>query len=142
MNTENSRRYSPDEVAVAVCVYGVHLEPEEVSALLCGPPTHGHRKGERKGLRSPAFDKGAWIREVRRFEPIDLDSMFDELLLPLTEDASVWAELLSRFEVRISISAHTDVGLTLYLNSTTLQRIAARCANVQVCIQAYGDNEA
>lgn len=139
---ESPTTYFPDEVAVALCLYGPDLEPAEVSELLAATPTHAHRKGDRKSLRRPPVDRGAWIREVRKFEPIDPDQMFDELLAGVSTDLTTWAGLAERFEVRVDFALHTDAGATFVLAPHTMQRIAALGANFQIYIQAYGDNSA
>ncbi|RQP21159.1 DUF4279 domain-containing protein [Piscinibacter terrae] len=137
-----SKIYFPDEVAVALCVYGSDLDPIEVTKLLGVDPTHAHRRGERKTLRSPPWDKGAWIRELRCFEPIDPDGMFEELLLDVSSEPAVWRSLASRFQLRVDFAVHTDVGCTFVLSPNTVQRIAALGAEFQIYIQAYGDNDA
>ena len=138
-----SRRYFPDEVAVALCLYGVDLEPAEVTQILGGvEPTHAHRKGDRKSLRNPPFDKGAWIREIRRFEPIDPDARFAELFAVLPRDTAVWQGLASRFQVRVDFAVHTDVGCGFILSPSIVQLLASRCAEFRLDIYAYGDNDA
>jgi hypothetical protein len=134
--------YLPDEVAVALCVYGPTLEPEEITALLGVAPTHAHRAGERAKLKQPPGSKGAWIREIRRFEPVEPDRMFEELFDGMNAEASVWLALAKRFELRVDFAVHTDVGATFRLNPETLARIASLGASFQIYIQAYGDNGA
>jgi hypothetical protein len=134
--------YLPDEVAVALCIYGAELEPEEVTALLGVAPTHAHRAGERAELRLPRPSQGAWIREIRRFEPVEPDLMFEELFAGVSTEASVWFALARRFELRVDFAVHTDVGATFRLNPKTLARIASLGASFQISIQAYGDNGA
>ena len=137
-----SKTYFPDEVAVALCIYGVELNPTEITQLLGAEPTHAHRKGERKTLRSPPWNKGAWIREVRRFEPIDPDAMFEQLLAELSREPVVWRDLAARFQLQVDFAVHTDVGCTFVLSASTVQRIADLGAAFQIYIQAYGDNDA
>jgi Domain of unknown function (DUF4279) len=134
--------YFPDEVAVALCIYGKELDPYEVSALLGVKPTHAHKIGERKSLKSPPYDKGAWILELRRFEPIDLDSMYEELLAPLPEDVLIWESLASRFEIRVDFAVHTDVGCGFHISPRTMKLIASKQAEFHIDIHAYGDNDA
>ena len=138
----HSASYFPDEVAVALCVYGEELDPLELTRMLGVNPTHEHKKGDRKTLRSPPWNKGAWVYEIRRFEPINPDSMFEELLASLPQDDHVWLQLASRFELRIDFAVHTDVGCTFVMSAVTVQRIAAIHAAFQIYIQAYGDNDA
>jgi hypothetical protein len=130
----------PDEVAVALCVYGEDLEPSELTALLGASPTHAHRKGDQSERMKLPATRGAWIREVRKFEPIDPDAMFAELLAAVSADLEVWARLAARFEIRFDLAVHTDVGCTLTLAPQTMRMISERHGSFQVYIQAYGDN--
>jgi hypothetical protein len=50
-----------DEVRVTLALYSEDLDPDEVSRALGVQPTSAHRRGERKGPRSPAYRKGAWL---------------------------------------------------------------------------------
>ena len=134
--------YLPDEVAIALCIYGVDLDPQALSSLLGVEPTHSHRRGDRKSLRSPPCDNGAWIREVRRFEPIDPDGMLEEVLRGMPSDPAVWRRLAERFELRIDFALHTDVGGAFVLSSSSVQRIASLGSAFQIYVQAYGDNGA
>jgi len=134
--------YLPDEVAVALCIYGEHLEPKEITKLLGVEPTHAHVRGERKSLRSPPWDKGAWIREVRRFEPICADDMLEELLRGVPDDPVIWRSLSARYHLRFDFALHTDVGGTFNLSPRSVHRIAQLDAEFQIYIQAYGDNGA
>lgn len=136
------KAYFPDEVALALCIYGADLEPGEITRTLEVEPTHAHRKGERKTLRSPPWDRGAWIREIRSFEPINPNNMIWELLEGMNCDPKVWRDLASRFELRFDFALHTDVGATFVLSPSSVQRIANLGAAFQIYIQAYGDNDA
>ena len=141
-NPSSAAQYFPDEVAVALCLYGLTLQPVEITRLLGVEPTHAHLAGDREDWRSPPHAKGAWIREVRKFEPIDPDAMFEELFRALPEEERVWQELASQFEVEVHFAVHTDVGCTFNLSPRTVQLIAARSAALKLYIQAYGDNAA
>jgi Domain of unknown function (DUF4279) len=132
----------PDEVAVALCIYGVELIPEEISDLLGAKPTHSHRLGEKKTPESKPYAKGAWILEIRRTEPIDLDAMYEELLASLPTNELVWKSLASRFEVRIDLAVHTDSGCGFYVSPKTMKLIAAKQAEFYLDIHAYGADEA
>ena len=136
------KTYFPDEVSVALCFYGVELEPTEITETLGVEPTHAHRRGERKTLRSPPWSQGAWIRELRQFEPIDPNAMFESLLAGVSVNQESWLNLASRFQIRVDFAVHTDVGATFVLKPGTVQRIANLGASFQIYIQAYGDNDA
>lgn len=134
--------YLPDEVAIALCIYGVDLDPTELSAILGVDPTHSHRRCERKSLMTAPYDKGAWIREVRRFEPIEPDKMLEEVLDKLPSDPVVWQRLAERFQLRVDFALHTDVGGAFVLSPSSVRRIADLCSEFQIYVQAYGDNGA
>ena len=134
--------YYPDEVAVALCIYGAELDPIQITKLLGVEPTHSHKRGERETLRRPPWEKGAWILEVRRFEPIDPDSMFNELLAGLPTDEEVWSTLAASCQLRVDFALHTDAGATFELAPEVVQRISRLRASFQIYIQAYGDNDA
>ena len=135
----SSVEYFPDEAAVALCVHGVSLEPHLVTSLLGVLPTHSHKAGDRQGLKQSPALKGAWIREVRKFEPIDPDAMVEELLSGMNTSQAAWRELASQFEVRFDFAVHTDVGATFLLHSATLRRLVNLGVDFQIYIQAYGD---
>jgi hypothetical protein len=133
---------APDEVAVALCIYGAELDPDDISALLGTRPTHSHRLGDRETPGGRPYSIGAWILEHRRTEPIDLDSMYEELLSALPSDERIWKNLASRFEVRVDLAVHTDAGCGLYIAPLTVQLIAAKHAEFYLDIHAYGADEA
>jgi hypothetical protein len=141
MSEATRAEYFPDELGIAICLYGHDLEPSEVSELLNSDPTSAHRRGERKGLKSPPFEQGAWIREVRRFEPFDPDAMLEELFSSLVQEPKVWAQLAAKFEVRLHVGVHTDVGCNFIFSPQSVREIASRSASIKFDIYAYGDNE-
>jgi hypothetical protein len=140
INTVPYSQVFPDEVAAALCVFGEDLEPSEVTSLLGAQPTHAHRKGDQSERMKLPATRGAWIREVRKFEPIDPDAMFAELLAGVSADHEVWSGLAARFEIRFDLAIHTDVGCTLTLAPHTMRMITERGGSFQVYVQAYGDN--
>lgn len=131
-----------DEVGVTLCIYGETLVPSEVTAALGCEPTRSHVKGEVPGPRSPPRPTGAWFLEVRSFEPIDLDAMFQELFARLPQEQAVWQSLAAQFKLRIHLDAHTKDGCDLLLSPRTMQLIAARHAEVFLDFYAYGGNDA
>ena len=140
--TPRAACYFPDEVTVALCIYGEALDPGELTQLLGVNPTHEHKTGHRETLRAPPSSKGAWIYEIRRFEPIDPDNMLEELLASLPQEEHFWERLASRFELQIHFAIHTDVGCTFKLSPLTIRRVSRTHATFQIYIQAYGDNDA
>jgi hypothetical protein len=141
MSEATPAEYFPDEIGIAICLYGHDLEPSEVSALLNSKPYTAHRRGERKGLKSAPFKQGAWIQEVRRFEPIDPDAMLEVLFASMVQDKKVWEQLAARFEIRLHVGVHTDVGCNFIFSPHSVREIASRGASIKFDIYAYGDNE-
>ena len=50
-----------DEVRVTLALYSEDLEPDEVTRALGVQPSSAHRRGERRGPRSPPYRQGAWF---------------------------------------------------------------------------------
>lgn len=46
-----SRSRTPDEIAVALCIYGEDLDPNEITSLLGVEATRAHRRGAFKVVR-------------------------------------------------------------------------------------------
>jgi hypothetical protein len=67
--------------------------------------------------------------------------MVEEVLAPLSKDFKVWEQLASRFEVRLNVGVHTDVGFNFTLAPRTVHALAQRGASIKFDIYAYGDNE-
>jgi hypothetical protein len=120
-----------------LCIYGGDLDPAEVTALLGGEPTHAHRKGDPSSRRIP-YNKGAWIREVRQFEPIDPDAMVASIFSALTQESSVWSQLAARFRIQMDFAVHTEAGCNLVLSPETLKTLAARHTAFALDIYTYG----
>jgi hypothetical protein len=137
-----SKPRAPDEVAVALCIYGDELDPSDVTSLLGINPTHAHRRGDASGPRSVPFKKGAWILELRRSEPIDLDVLYSELLAPLPAEQAIWASLAQKYELRLDFAVHTDAGCGFYLSPETFALMSSRHCAFNISIYAYGSDDA
>ena len=132
----------PDEVGLAVCIYGESLAPPSITAILGREPTHSHLKGEVDAIHNRPYPKGAWLYELRRFEPIDLEAMFEELFAPLPQQQSVWQSLAEQYELRLHLAIHTERGCGFHLSPKTMQLVASRHAEVFLDIYAYGSSDA
>lgn len=82
-------------------IFGDELEPEGVSALLGGAPTHSHRKDELvEGDALPAAT-GAWVLEASLPESAEIEESVANLFGRLTSDVDEWATLSAQFAVDI-----------------------------------------
>jgi hypothetical protein len=64
----------PDETnyfcfSATLRIHGEDIHFEEISQRLSVQPTHLHRKGERRGSRSPAYRDDAWRDDAWHFQP-------------------------------------------------------------------------
>ena len=133
---------APDEVAVALCIYGDDLDPGEITALLGASPTHTHRRGDASGPRSVPFKTGAWILEIRKSEPIYLDALYAELLAPLPAEQALWTALARRYELRLDFAVHTDAGCGFHVSPETFALMSSRHCAFNINIYAYGSDDA
>lgn len=134
---------SLDEVGVVLAIYGDDLDPDEVTAKLGVRPTRGHRRGDRRRPDSLPFDAGAWLLERRGTQPVEPNRLLAELvaMLPL-EDAEVWAELRSRFNVQLRWGLHmSGWNRGFQLSGETMGRISRVVDSVGFDIYAYGEEE-
>lgn len=132
----------PDEVGLALCIYGEALQPADLSKVLGCEATRSHIKGDVSGSLGRPYSKGAWLLELRKYEPIDLDSMFEELFKNLPEEPSFWQSLAHRYELRIHLAVHTERGCGFHISPKTMQLVAARHAELFLDIYAYGGGDA
>lgn len=75
-----------DRTGVCVAVYGEHLDPDDVTSIIGRPPTSAHRKGDRRGPRSPPLKRGAWFFELRGKAPEGPAELTARLLDQLPDD--------------------------------------------------------
>ncbi len=131
-----------DEVGVCVAVYGEEVVPAEVSALLGCTPTSSHRRGDRRGPKSPQYKRGAWLLEVRGTAPEGPEELVAKVLGRLPEDEALWLKLAERFEVRLRFAFHmTGWNRGFALSAQLVERVARLHANVGFDIYAHGDEE-
>ena len=92
------------KTAATLRFFGDDLDPEEITQLLGSKPTIGAKKGgswlTSKGAEKTA-NTGQWRLSVERQMPGNLDRQVAELLLHLTIDLDVWAQLTGKFEANI-----------------------------------------
>lgn len=84
---------------------GEDLNPEKVTELLGGAPTHSWLKGDdirkRPDLPPKVARQGHWRKDATPSEPENLDAQVIELLDGLTENVHVWKELAAQFSVSV-----------------------------------------
>lgn len=121
---------SLQRASATLLISGDNLIPDELTALLGGPPKLGVRKGETfrashgGEVEAPT---GKWFSGGDWRSPPDLDEQIAELFAGLPNDTELWADLTRQFECWLSIGAYLDDwtgGLTLA--PATLKLLAER----------------
>ncbi len=95
-----------DETTVCLAVYGEDLDPAAVTTLLACTPTSTHRRGERRGPRSPPQKRGGWFLEARGKAPEGPEELALRLLDRLPADESLWLQLVTRHDVQLRFALH------------------------------------
>lgn len=98
----------PDLTSVVLALYAEDLDPDIVSRELGCAPTRAHRKGDRRGPRSPPFSTGAWLLELSGEGPIDPDVLLSDLLGRFPRDSAFWAKLRASYRVRVLVALHIE----------------------------------
>ncbi len=131
-----------EETSVCLAVYGEDLDPAAVTALLGSSPTSAHRRGDRRGPRSPPAKGGGWFLEVRGKAPEGPDELALALLGRLPEDESVWIKLCELYEVQLRFGIHmTGWNRGFGLSPATTTRVASLRASMVFNIYAYDGEE-
>ena len=91
-----------DESRVSLAIYGENLDPHRVTEALGVVPTSAHRRGERRGPRSPPYAQGAWLLEETGEAPIGPEELLGRLLRRLPDPGSpMWEQLRERCDVQL-----------------------------------------
>jgi len=133
-----------DSMSVALCLYSETLDPDLVTQRLGCPPSTSHRKGDRKGPRSPAegFKKGAWILTVEGEAPTTADELVDLLLRRFPRDEEFWRALCRDYDVQIRFGVRMEIWNRGFdLSTTTLKLMASTGAKAMFDIYYYGTDE-
>jgi hypothetical protein len=129
-----------DEVRVTLALYCEDLDPDEVSRALGVQPTSAHRRGERKGPRSPAYRKGAWLLTEEGHEAEHVAPVIERLLRQLPEAPAVWNELRTQHDVQLRFGLHmSGWNKGLVIPRELVDRMASIGATLDFDIYAYGD---
>jgi hypothetical protein len=90
-----------DETRVTLAVYGDDLDPDAVTALFGCSPTSAHRRGDRKGPRSPPYRRGAWLLEWRGTASAEPESLTRTLLDKLPVGDAFWTKVHAAYDVQL-----------------------------------------
>ncbi len=127
-----------DEVGVCLAIYGEDLDPDAITAILRCSPTSSHRRGDRKGARSPAFKTGAWLLKIRGVAPVSADDLTAALLNQLPDDATTWATLAGAYDLQLRFGIHmTGWNRGFGLAAANVDRIARMRVSLVFDIYAY-----
>jgi hypothetical protein len=95
-NEENYFRFS-----ATLRIYGDNVPFEEISQRLGVQPTHFHRKGERRGPRSPEFRDDAWHYEPPLPDTDPLEDHIDALWQVVRPAVDFLKTLKERFRIDV-----------------------------------------
>jgi hypothetical protein len=113
-----------------------------VTELLGRPPTSSHRRGDRRGPKSPPSKGGAWFLEVRGTAPEGPEELVAKLLAQLPEEEAVWQKLSQLYEVQLRFAFHmTGWNRGFGLSAELVERVARLHAKIGFDIYAYGDDD-
>ena len=98
-----------ESAEVSLCIHGEDLDPDEITGILGLAPTHSHRRGDRRGPKSPPATMGAWLHSVGSDAPVEAagdsrqpaDLVLGRLLDRLPSDPALWARLVQHYQIRI-----------------------------------------
>jgi len=129
-------------MGVCLAVYGEDLDPAAVTGLLGCSPTSAHRRGDRRGPRSPPQKRGGWFLDVRGTAPESADELAVVLLGRLPEDERIWMKLGTLHEVQLRFAIHMHGWNRGFgLSAATAAKIARLHADLVFDIYAHEDDE-
>jgi hypothetical protein len=128
-----------DEVGVCLAICGEELDPDAITAILGCAPTSSHRRGDRRGARSPGFETGAWLFQIRGAAPVSADDLVTDLLNQLPHDAATWATLAEAYDLQLRFGIHMEGWNRGFgLCAANVERIARMRVRLAFDIYAYG----
>ena len=124
----------------ALRIFGEHLDPDEISALLGSRPTDSYSKGEVRRTSSGHVvtrKAGMWSITASPREPEGLDDQVHEVLSGLSTDMAVWSTLNQKYRVDLFCGLfmeETNEGFSLSV--ATMSALAARGIEIGLDIYA------
>lgn len=121
---EPSVRSDVDDFRVSIGIHGEELDPDQITALLRCEPDDSHRRGERRGPRSPPMPRSAWFVEGEGVAPTEPEAVLAEILSRLSAEPAIWNGLHERFTVTQKFGLFLDAPRRGFeLSPSILQRV-------------------
>ncbi len=131
-----------DEVAITLAIYGESLEPNTITDMLGVQPTSCHRRGERRGPRSPTYAQGAWFLSVRCESPVEPNEALLRLLDPLPDDDALWSRLASAYDVQLRLGVFfTGWNKGFSFSQQAVSKLARMRAKFGFDLYAHGEED-
>ena len=115
-----------------------------VTALMGTNPSTACRKGDLTRLKvtTRVEHQGKWLLGIKHRTGISLDTVINELLDRVTNDLSVWGELVARYRVDLFCGLQMEAwNRGLSFTPMTLRRIADRGIELGLDIYYVADDE-
>ena len=121
--------------------FGDQLDPDEITRVLGKVPTIAEKKGQAYRRRSDGRKRvarvGTWRLRANTRAPGDLSGQIEDILLGMTDDLEVWAELSARFRIDLFCGLFMEDGNEgEQLEPEALRKLAER--NIPLALDIYG----
>lgn len=131
-----------DEAGITLAIYGEALDPDDITEILKVAPTASHRRGDRRGKRSPSAAQGAWLLSVRCEAPVEPDAALTKLLAQVPEDEGLWLRLAESYDLQLRIGVHfAGWNKGFDISPANLRRLAGMHVKVGLDLYEYGEDE-
>lgn len=128
-----------DETRVALRIYGLHLDPNEISKLLGCPPTQSHFRGD-KSRRGPPTAEGAWVLALKGEAPVTPNELLARLLNILPSDPVLWQAMTTKYRIDVSFGLFVTAWVRGFeLEPALIARLATM--GVPVGFSIYSERE-
>ena len=133
---------SVDRFVVALLLYGEDLDPAEITRRLGVEPQTAGLAGSRMSPRAAPLTRGVWGLERKDQAPATPSATLAALLSLVPPDPALWAELSSRFEIRVSLGLFLEQwNRGFELPADLVRRVGELGASVSCDIYAPDDGE-